>query len=91
MPRKQTSTFLRAGLVISSYVQNTGLLLLVGFHGISTFVAYLTPRPFYVFNQFYLRQFSLACDHSLIVKNISISNYSVLSNSFIQLIQFSVS
>ena len=32
---------------------------------------------FYVYNQFYFKQFSLAWVHSLIVKNISISNYSV--------------
>ena len=31
---------------------------------------------FYVNNLFYLKQFSLALVHSLIVKNISISNYS---------------
>ena len=40
---------------------------LVWFYGISTFVGYLTP------NQFYLKQFSLAWVHSLIIKNISIS------------------
>ena len=44
----------------------------VGFYGISTFV--------YAYNQFYFKQFSLAV-HSLIVKNISISNYSAYSNS----------
>ena len=32
---------------------------------------------FYVNNQFYLKQFSLTWVHSLIIKNISISNYSV--------------
>ena len=32
----------------------------VGFYGISTFVGYLTPNPFYVNNLFYLKQFSLA-------------------------------
>ena len=32
----------------------------VGFYDISTFVGYLTPNPFYVNNQFYLKQFSLA-------------------------------
>ena len=31
-----------------------------GFYGISTFVGYLTPNPFYANNQFYFRQFSLA-------------------------------
>ncbi len=33
---------------------------LVGFYGISIFVGYLTPNPFYVTNQFYVKQFSLA-------------------------------
>ena len=55
--------------------------LLFGFNGISPFVDYLTPNPFYVNNQFYFKQFSLAWVHSLIVKNISISNYLVYSNS----------
>ena len=35
---------------------------------------------FYVNNQFYLKQFGLAWVHSLIIKNISISNYSVIYN-----------
>ena len=39
-------------------------------------------------SQFYFKQFSLAWVHDLIVKNISISSYSVYS---IQLIQFSIS
>ena len=30
------------------------------FYGISTFVGYLTPNPFYVNNQFYLKRFGLA-------------------------------
>ena len=33
---------------------------LVWFYGISTFLGYLTPNPFYVNNQFYLKQFGLA-------------------------------
>ena len=37
-----------------------GLVWFVGFYGISTFVGYLTPNPFYVNNLFYLKQFSLA-------------------------------
>ena len=36
---------------------------------------------FYTNNQFYFKKFSLAWVHSLIVKNISISSYSVQSNS----------
>ena len=63
----------------------------LGFYGISTFVGYLTPSPFYVNNQFYLKQFSLAWVHSLIVKNSSISNYSVLFKQLYITIQFSVS
>ena len=54
---------------------------LVWFYGISTFVGYLTPNPFYVNNQFSLKQFGLAWVHSLIVKNISISTYSVIYNN----------
>ena len=47
----------------------------IGFYGISTFEGYLTPN--YENNQSYFKQFSLAWVHSLIVKNISISSYSV--------------
>ena len=36
---------------------------------------------FYVNNQFYFKQFDLAWVHNLIVKNISISNYSVIYNN----------
>ena len=46
------------------------------FYVISTFVGYFTPNTFYTKIQFYFKQFSLAWLHSLIVKNISISNYS---------------
>ena len=45
---------------------------LFGFYDISIFVGYLMPN-----NQFYFEQVSLAWVHSLIVKNISISSYSV--------------
>ena len=44
---------------------------LFGFYDISTFIGNLMPDPFYTNKQFYLKQFSL------IVKNISISSYSV--------------
>ena len=50
---------------------------LVGFYGISNFVGHLMPNPFYTNKQFYFKQFSLAWVHNLIVKNISISSYSV--------------
>ena len=50
---------------------------LFGFNGISTSVNYLMPNPFHTNNQFYFKEFSLAWVHSLIVKNISISIYSV--------------
>ena len=53
--------------------------LVVGFYGISN-SGYLTPNPF-LCKQFYFKQFSLAWVYSLIVKNISISNYTVFSNS----------
>ena len=56
---------------------------LFGFYGISNFVVYLMPNLFYTNNQFYFKQFSLAWVHSLIVKNISISNYSVNSNNLV--------
>ena len=32
----------------------------VGFYGKSTFVGYLTPKPFYVNNQFYFKQSSMS-------------------------------
>ena len=51
---------------------------LVGFHGISTFVGYLTPNLFFIQIVSSMSNYSV---HSLIVKNISISNYSVYSNS----------
>ena len=45
----------------------------IGFYGISTFVGYLTPNQYlYKYVLFKTIQFSL----SLMVKNISISNYS---------------
>ena len=50
---------------------------LFGFYGISTVEGYLMPNPFYTNKQFYFKQFSLAWVHSLIVKNSSISSYSV--------------
>ena len=36
------------------------LIWFVGFYGISTFVGYLTPKPFNINKQFYLKQFTLA-------------------------------
>ena len=56
---------------------------LVGFYGKSTFVGYLTPNPFLckLSVLFQTIQFSIStqfkCKYSLIVKNISISSYSV--------------
>ena len=44
---------------------------LFGFYDISTYVVYLTQDPFLY------KQFSLAWVHSLIVKNIYITSYSV--------------
>ena len=51
------------------------------FYGVSTFIGYLTPNPFYANSPFYFKQFSLVWVHSLIVENISISSNSVYSNS----------
>ena len=51
------------------------IVCLFVFYGISTFVGYLTPNPFYANNQLYFKQISLAWVYSLIVKNISISSY----------------
>ena len=42
-----------------------GLVWFGGFYGISTFLGYLTPNPFYVTNQFYFKQVSLPWVHSL--------------------------
>ena len=66
-------------------------IFLFGFYGISTFVGYLMPNLFYTNKQFYFKHFSLAKVYSLIVKNISISSYSVYSNSLFQTIQFRIS
>ena len=52
----------------------------LGFYAISTIVGYSTPNPF-LCKQFYFKYFSWAWVNSLIVKNISISSYSVYSNS----------
>ena len=51
------------------------LVCVSGRYGISTIEGYLIH--FYTNNQFYFKQFSLAWLHSLIIKNISISSYSV--------------
>ena len=64
-----------------SQLISSNLVWFGGFYGISTFVGYLMQIHFYVNNLFYLKQFSLTWVHSLIVKNISISNY---SSSYIQ-------
>ena len=52
------------------------------FYGISTFVGYLTPNPFLckLSVLFQTIQFSMSTQF---VKNISISNYSVYSSSYI--------
>ena len=39
--------------------------LVLWVYGISSFVGYLTPNPFYANSQFYFKQFSLALAHSL--------------------------
>ena len=36
-----------------------GRIWLVGFHGISTFVGYSTPNPFYANNQSYFNEYTI--------------------------------
>ena len=54
--------------------------MVVGFYGLSSFVGYFTPNPF-LCKLFNFKQFTLAWVHSLIVKRIPISSYSVYSYS----------
>ena len=59
---------------------------LFGFYGISTFVGYLMPNPFFMkIVLFQTIQFSIStqfkCKYRLIVKNVSISSFSVYSSS----------
>ena len=67
---------LRPGETVDKFLtelQRLALLLgwlVVEFYDISTFVVYLMPNPFYTYNQFYFKQFSLEWIHSLIVENI---------------------
>ena len=61
------------------WMQNWLVDWLFGFYGISTFVGYLMLNPF-LCKYFYFKQFCLVRVHSLIVKNISISNYSNSAN-----------
>ena len=56
-------------------------LSMVGCLGFMAYQRLLVIMLFYENSQFYFKQFSLAWVHSLIVKNISISSYSVYSNS----------
>ena len=64
---------------------------LVGFYGISTFVGYLNKSIFYVNNQFYFKQFSLAWVHSLIDKTFLFQTIQFSQAAQIQLIQFRIS
>ena len=57
------------------------IVLGVGGYGISTFVGYLMPNPFYTIKQFYFKRLSLAViyysnegKYGFNVKNSSISN-----------------
>ena len=65
--------------------------LVVWVYAISTFVSYLTRNPFYVYSQFYFKQFSLAWVHSLIVKTFLFQAIQFIQTVLIQLIQFSIS
>ena len=52
------------------------------FYGLSNFEGFFNVKSiFYANIQFFFKQFSLAWVHSLIIKDISISSYSVYSNS----------
>ena len=53
---------------------------LFGFYGISTFVGYLTPNPF-LYKQSVVFQIIQSSMNTQFIKNISISNYLVYSNS----------
>ena len=78
---------------INSFILNNAVEYKVGWLGfMATFEGYLTANSFYAniqfyfkqFNlvkQFYYKQFSSAEVHSLIVKNISTSSYSIQSNN----------
>ena len=57
------------------------LFCLFEFYGISTFVGYLMPDPFFFQINNSISNNPLLHKYSLIVKNISISGYSVYSNS----------
>ena len=68
---------LSLGHLSLSVVNQTHFVFLFLFYGISIIVGYLMPNPFYTNNQFYIKQSVFASLQSLIVKNISISNYLV--------------
>ena len=63
---------------------------LVGFYGILTFVGYLMPNPFYMNNQFYFKQSSLVCVHSL-SKSFLFQAIQFSQTVLIQTIQFRLS
>ena len=64
--KKKTQTYVHLDPHKSMQLISWGWL--VGFYGISTFVCYLMPNPFYTDSPFYFKQFSLAWVHSFIVK-----------------------
>ena len=63
---------------------------LAEFYGISTFVGYLKPNPFYANIRFYFKQFSLTWVHSLIVEKIIFKPIQFIQTDLIQPIQFSI-
>ena len=65
------------------------LVLLFVFYGISTFLGYLMPNPFYTI--IYFKQFNLAWVHSLIVKSFLFQAIPFSQTVIIQTIQFSMS
>ena len=75
--------FYGISIFMSHLMPNPVYICLFGFNGIPTFVGYLMENPFFFTNKlFYFKQFSLDLVNSLIVKNISISSYSVFSNIY---------
>ena len=80
------STYLFSGFHI--FAKLVGWL---GFYGISTFVGYLTPNPFYANNHFCFKQVSLAWVHSVIVKTFLFPAIQFIQTVLIQLIQFNIS
>ena len=70
-------SFLPVLTVLTALRIIASIFWLSGFYGISAFIGYFAPNPFYTNNLFSFKQFSLVWLHSLIVKNMSIPSRSV--------------